>query len=274
MNPLFGIEFVRKIESNTAEFGRAWAESARSLLPDIGIETQRIAGGIAVFAGVGSPLTQAIGIGLDELVTSDELNRLEEFFFHRGAAADLEITPYIDDSVLQWIRARPYGLSEFSQVLSLDLAKGGPFPRDTDDGIKVSIAEPDEYKQFTRAVAHGYSHGTPIPERDLLMFEGSARVDHALSFLARIDSKLAGGATLTLQDGIAGFHGGSTLPEFRGRGVQTALILARLREARRRASKFAITVTLPTGSSQRNMTRFGFVPAYTRVKLSRPASVV
>src|SRR6202035_5610135 len=102
-----------------------------------------------------------------------------------------------------------------------------------------------------------------------MLFEGSAHADGALSLLARIDGKAAGGATLTVRDGIAGLHGGSTLPEFRGRGVQCALILERLAEAHRRGSKVAVTVTLPDGSSRRNMERFGFAPAYMRVKVSR-----
>lgn len=265
-------DFVRKIENDTANFGRAWAESAQSLLPAAGIEAQRVAGGIAVFAGVGSPLTQALGIGLDGPVPPKELERLEAFFFQRGAAADLELTPYIDASVLEWIRMRPYSLAEFSQVLALDLGHETPAQRAPGDSVVVSIATPEQYKLFTSTVAHGYSHGSPVPESDLLIFEGSAHATGALSFLATVAGKPAGGATLTLQDGIAGLHGGSTLPEFRGCGVQTALILARLHEARQRGSKIAITVTLPDGSSRRNMERFGFLPTYTRVKVSRPVA--
>jgi hypothetical protein len=276
MNLSFDIEFVRRIESNTAKFGRAWAESTQSLLPDIGIETQGIAGGIAVFAGVGSQLTQALGIGLDGVVAADELERLEKFFFERGASADFELTPYVDNSVLEWLRDRPYRLSEFSQVLALDLSlsfgEDEPLLQVTDGEIEVSIATPDEYKLFTHTVAHGYSHGAPVSERNLLLFEGSTRVPQALSFLARIKGQPAGGASLTMQNGIAGLHGGSTLREFRGSGIQTALILARLREARRRGCPIANTVTLPTGISYNNMTRFGFVSAYTRVKVTRSAA--
>ena len=262
-------EFARTIERNTAEFGRAWAESTKLLRTDIGIESQRIAGGVAVFAGVGSPITQALGIGLDGPVATDELDRLEKFFFDRGASCDIETTPFIDDSVLQWLRERPYRLAEFSQVHSLDLACVDSPVNPNKSDIAISIATPAEYKEFTRTVALGYTHGEPVAENDLLIFEGSSHVDCALSFLARVDGKPAGGATLSVYDGIAGFHGGSTLPEFRGRGVQTALILARFYEARSRGCKCAFSVTLPTGSSQRNMTRFGFAPAYTRVKFTR-----
>lgn len=270
MNTLYDIDFPRTIETKTAEFGRLSAESVQHFLPELGIATQQIAGGAAIFAGIASPITQAIGVGLNGPVLAEELTRLEEFFFLRGADVVLELTPYIDESVLQWVRARPYGLVEFSQIHTLSLSGSKIHASDSDAAISVRIVEADEFKLFTTTVALGYSDGDSVPERDVLLFEGFSRVPGALSFLATVAGEPAGGAMLSIEGELAGLHGGSTLPAFRGRGVQTELILARLREARRRGCKTAYTVTLPTGSSQRNMARFGFQPAYTRVKVSRP----
>ncbi len=269
MDFAFDIAFVRNIERSTAELGRDCAQAMRPMLPHLGIETLQTAGGIAVFAGVGSPITQAIGIGLDGPVAANQLETLERFFFDRGATADFELTPYIDPSVLEWVRDRPYRLQEFSEVLALDLRKDQPVSLQANHEVEVRIAKPEEYKLFTHTVAHGFTHGVEVPAEELLMFEGFARTPTALSFLATIGGEPAGGATLTIQNEIAGLHGSSTLPAFRSRGVQTALIVARFTEARRRACKTAVTVTHPTGSSRRNMARFGFVPAYLRVKMSR-----
>lgn len=270
MQVSFDINLLKSIEKATAEFGRLSAESVRQDLPNLGIATQRIAGGGAVFAGVASPITQAIGVGLDGPVPDDELAQLEEFFFQRGADVVLELTPYIDDSVLQWVRVRPYGLVEFSQVHAFPLSDVDVSEAKSSNDVKIRIVQAEEYKLFTSTVAHGYSENVPLSDDDLLIFEGFSRAPGALSFLATIDGVAAGGAMLSVERGLAGLHGGSTLPAFRGKGVQTALIVARLREARRRGCHTAYTVTLPTGSSQRNMARFGFKPAYTRVKMSRP----
>lgn len=275
MDFAFDIDFVRNIERSTAELGRNCALAMRPMLPHLGIETLQAAGGIAVFAGVGSPITQASGIGLDGPVAADQLETLERFFFDRGAPADFELTPYIDSSVLEWVRGRPYRLQEFSEVLALDLGLALDLDQDrrvslqANHEVEVRIVKPEDYKLFIHTVAHGYTHGVEVPADELLMFEGFARTPMVLSFLASIGGEPAGGATLTIQNEIAGFHGGSTLPAFRSRGVQTALIVARFAEARRRACKLAVTVTHPTGSSRRNMARFGFVPAYLRVKMSR-----
>ena len=266
----FDLNFLRSIEKATAEFGCLSAKSVQQELPHLGIATQRIAGGGAVFAGVASPITQAIGVGLDGPVSPDELARLEEFFLQRGADVVLELTPYIDDSVLRWIQARPYRLVEFSQIHTLSLSDGGISGDEPTRGVEIRIARPEEYKLYTRTVAQGYSESVPLSDEDLLIFEGFSRAPGALSFLATIDGAPAGGATLSVEGELAGLHGGSTLPAFRGRGVQGVLISARLREARRRGCRVVYTVTHPSGSSQRNMARVGFQPAYTRVKMSRP----
>lgn len=270
MNVSFDIDFLRSIERKTAEFGRLSAESVQQLLPELGIATQQIAGGGAVFAGIASPITQAIGVGLHGPVSAEELTRLEDFFFLRKADVVLELTPYIDDSVLQWVRTRPYGLVEFTQVHAVALNDLNIREASIKDAINVYIVQPDEYKVFTSTVALGYSDGASVPQQDLLLFEGFSRAPGALSFLATVDGGPAGGAMLSIEGELAGLHGGSTLPPFRGSGVQTELIFARLREARSRGCKTAYTMTMPFASSQRNMARFGFRPVYTRVKVSRP----
>jgi len=57
---------------------------------------------------------------------------------------------------------------------------------------------------------------------------------------------------------IAALFGTATVPEFRGRGVQTALINRRLWEAASAGCEFAVVSTMPGGGSQRNTERRGF----------------
>ena len=89
-------------------------------------------------------------------------------------------------------------------------------------------------------------------------------------YLARIDGRVVGGATLAVRGGIAGLFGASTLPEFRKRGVQTALLHARLRRAAEAGCEWAMSLAQPGSHSQRNITRLGFQTLYTRVKFERP----
>src|SRR5579885_1923573 len=81
------LALARRLESITARSGKACAEASRGL----SAATLEIAGGIATFTGIDSPVTQAFGIGLDGPVSSRELDQLENFFFSRGAAVALEL---------------------------------------------------------------------------------------------------------------------------------------------------------------------------------------
>ncbi len=88
-------------------------------------------------------------------------------------------------------------------------------------------------------------------------------------YLARADGEPAGGAALSILDGIAGIYGASTLPAFRNRGVQTSLLRVRLSRAAAEGCELAMTVTQPGSRSQRNVERLGFRVVYTRSKFVR-----
>jgi len=90
-------------------------------------------------------------------------------------------------------------------------------------------------------------------------------------YLARIDGRVAGGATLALRGTVAGLFGASTLPDFRKHGVQTALLQARLRRAAEAGCEMAVSLAQPGSVSQRNIMRQGFRVLYTRVKFEREA---
>lgn len=87
--------------------------------------------------------------------------------------------------------------------------------------------------------------------------------------MAFFDEQPAAGGTLTIRDGLAGLMGASTLPEFRNRGVQSALISVRLAAARDAGCDLAMSVTQPSSGSQRNLERQGFRVVYTRAKFIR-----
>jgi len=63
---------------------------------------------------------------------------------------------------------------------------------------------------------------------------------------------------------VAQFGGAATLPAFRRRGVQTALLRARLAVAERAGCDIAVVVTQPASKSQQNVQREGFSLLYAR----------
>jgi len=70
-----------------------------------------------------------------------------------------------------------------------------------------------------------------------------------------------------LTEGIAQLTGAATAPAHRRRGVQTALLLARLTDAAAAGCDIAVVTTQPGSRSQRNVQRRGFDLLYTRAVL-------
>ena len=63
------------------------AEARRRLFPDCGAEWIECTGAYAVFDSPHSPVTQSFGLGLFEELTAASLDRIDRFFFDRGAPA-------------------------------------------------------------------------------------------------------------------------------------------------------------------------------------------
>jgi GNAT superfamily N-acetyltransferase len=87
-----------------------------------------------------------------------------------------------------------------------------------------------------------------------------------------VDGVIAGGAAVSAQHGVCGLFGASTLPAFRRRGAQSALLATRLAWAREKGCDLAVSITQPGSISHRNIERSGFRVAYTRTKLIFPPS--
>jgi GNAT superfamily N-acetyltransferase len=103
-----------------------------------------------------------------------------------------------------------------------------------------------------------------FPRDVYLRAERDAAAAGVLRYAALRDGVLAGGAGLRLADGIAQFAGAGTAPAHRRRGIQTALLAARLADATAAGCDVGVIVTQPGSTSQQNAQRRGFDLLYTR----------
>src|SRR5262249_6905393 len=94
-----------------------------------------------------------------------------------------------------------------------------------------------------------------------------AKVQGVSAWLARVDGQPAGGGSLLIRDGLALICGDGTLPNYRHRGVQTALLGARLAHALAARCDLAVICTQPGSGSQRNAERQGFRVVYARTMM-------
>src|SRR6266496_2521871 len=88
-----------------------------------------------------------------------------------------------------------------------------------------------------------------------------------LRYAALRDGVIAGGASFHMAEGIAQLTGAATAPAHRRRGVQTAMLSARLADAAAAGCDIAVVTTQPGSKSQQNVQRQGFDLLYTRAIL-------
>ena len=132
------------------------------------------------------------------------------------------------------------------------------------------MVAPGEEDVWARTAALGWSE---TPEAAAFMREFgavSSRAEGAVCFLAELEGAPVAAAMLAVHGGVALLAGASTVPAWRGRGAQAALLRARLRHAAALGCDVAMMGAAPGSASQRNAERVGFRIAYTRIKWGRP----
>lgn len=266
--PFADLALARRLEKAEGRVSVLCAEALARLRPESGAAFEEIAGGYSVFTGVNSPLTQAMGLGLNGPVSEAEMDRLENFFRSRGDAARVETCPLADPSLVQLFGRRTYRVTEYSNVLVRALERGEAWSTEA-PGLTVERVRSADADRWARTVAQGFAEHFPVTPELLEVMALSCHNPAAECYLARVDGEPAGGAALCILDGIAGIYGASTLPAFRNRGVQTSLLRVRLSRAAAEGCELAMTVTQPGSRSQRNVERFGFCVVYTRSKFAR-----
>lgn len=137
------------------------------------------------------------------------------------------------------------------------------------DEIEIEEVGEKQLQIWTLTVAQGFSENFPVTQEILDVMKAFGSGPAVTCFLARIGGEIAGGATLSMRDGVAGLFGSSTLPAFRRRGVQTALLRERLKRAANAGCDLAACLTQPGSGSQRNVMREKFTVLYTRAKFER-----
>ncbi len=225
------------------------------------------AGAYAVFDGVDSPITQTFGLGIFEELTAASLEAIESFYRERNAPVFHEVSPYAGVATLTLLCARQYRPVEISNVLYRAVEPS----RDTNQsGIRVRVIGPDEAQLWGEISARAWSHGHPeLHDFHLQLSAVSAVREQNLCFLAELDGTPGAAGVLSIHEGVALFAGAATLPEWRRRGLQQALLRERLRYAADHGCGVAMMVAQPGSDSQRNAERQGFHIAYTRIKWSQ-----
>jgi GNAT superfamily N-acetyltransferase len=267
------IALARRTEAAECRLSMDIAESFRGKGRDAFVVP--VAGGAVVFAGTESPFNKLIGAGFGDPVDEAVLERAERAYAERGATIRAEVSSLADPATVTTLSRRGYALIGFEDVLGRRLDDLPPAPA---SGAHVREAASTEDRTYVDVVVTGFmtpdTQGVPSNEsfpREVIepLFLDMLDVPGYHHFLAYLDGRPVGGGALRLDGGLALLAGASTLPADRRRGVQTALLIERLRWAAAHGCDLAVVTTMPGSKSQENVLRRGFERLYTRAVMIR-----
>jgi ribosomal protein S18 acetylase RimI-like enzyme len=263
-----------RIDRAEARLCAEFAQAADRARPGSGVVIRPLAGGLAVYAGPGVPMNKIIGLGLGEALEESALEHVESEWSARDEAVRVELSTLDDGAIARLLTTRGYRLLGFENVLGRALGAadvGVPAV----SGLRIHQLTPDDLELWMEVTVDGFSHADegPLPTeepphealeaifRDMVSISGFRR------YLATINSVAVAAASMRVDGSLAQLTGAATLPDFRRRGLQTALTLHRLADARAAGCDLAVVTTAPGSKSQENAQRRGFELLYARAIL-------
>jgi GNAT superfamily N-acetyltransferase len=260
--PHTDLDLSRRLERAEALAGAKFVESRARIDPACGAQWINIVRAWAMFDGPRSPATQTFGLGLFQIPTPEEMECIEGFFRDRDAPPFHEVSPLADRSMLPLLAGRGYRPVELTSVMFQSIER-----RDTSaSGVQVRIARAAEFDLWAQTAAQGWNDSIGFADLMLGLAQVVAASENNYPFLAEIEGQPVATGSLIIHDGVALLAGASTVPEFRRRGAQGALLDARLNFAASTGCDLAMMCAEPGSASQRNAERQGFRIAYTRIK--------
>lgn len=246
-----------------------WRDAYRSARPDtaaaFGMRCDQIGGAdVLQMTQLDMPMfNRVLGLGVEEPATELELGRtIERYQSARIPRFFLEVSPTARPiSLNDWIGER--GLSLFNNWVKLT-RDVSPVPQAFTTARIVEVT-PDRAADFGRVVQVVFG----LPERLSDWAAGLVGRPGRRQFMALEHDKPVGVAALYFEGDWAEFGYAAVLPEARGRGIQAALIAARIRAARESGCRWismeTAEETLEKPSySLRNARKMGFEVAYLR----------
>jgi len=265
--PLITQKIARQLEQAKADHIDSWLQGIREQTSlSSKIDILRI-GDLRAFVAphlqeIGL-FNQTIGLGPDN---QEALQEVEHFYHHyRVETYRLEINPYHTSSeFLAYLAVRKFSPSRFETYLY-------GTPEHTvftfSDNTTIREITASEVDLFATIHVKGYQEAlASVSETQYALYRESTKVLYhrlgwRLCFMCKNNLPIGMGMLYTA-NGIATFAGGATLPEYRQRGGQTALIQYLLEASAQAHCEIAVAQTSVGSGSQQNVERSGMRTAY------------
>ena len=213
------------------------------------------------------------GLGFAGVPAEGELAAVEQAFASCASPVQVELSELAEPALGGLLTDRGYRLEGFENVLGRSLVD---VPERV-AGIEVRRSGDDELEAWLDVVVEASviadEQGVPSHEdfpREVIadaLRDFFAGADGVVRYGALRDGVLVGGASIRLAGGVAQMAGAATAPAHRRRGVQSALLAARLADAAAAGCDVAVVTTQPGSKSHENVQRQGFDLLYARAVL-------
>ncbi len=257
--------FARRLESCEEMPQVMYARIFKKTRPEIGAAEEEICGGHMIFAGLGSPIGRVTGAGFDRPITKEDVEQIEAFYRERKAPSQIDLTPLHRPEIFEMFKERGYAIAELNNVLYRKLEQGEMFAAPP-TGCEIRRSHPGE-AEITGGIVETAFFPDGAPEAFRGLIAPLYQMENARAFVATVRGKpVACGTGLVIAEHrVFALCGAGTLAEYRGRGLQTALLRARMAAAAEDGCEYAVVVTQGGTTSQRNAERLGFRVAYSKV---------
>ncbi|MBK7405732.1 MAG: GNAT family N-acetyltransferase [Phycisphaerales bacterium] len=221
----------------------------------------------------GSATRRGWPLGTD--LSEQDLGILESFYADRGVTPRLELTVFVPEDTLRLLGSRGYLVEHFETVLARPLDEGldmaDLLPRGWPPGVEIRRTDPADERacrQHSSLVGSGFQT-EPLSEAMIDMGVRAIRHPRSVAFMAFVENQPVAGCGMEVCDCVGtracSLWGTTVLEPFRRRGIQQALISARLAHGISEGCRLAMIESKPGIPTERNAARLGFTPAYTRV---------
>ncbi|MEZ6232621.1 MAG: GNAT family N-acetyltransferase [Phycisphaerales bacterium] len=250
---------------------------------------ERFAGGVMARGEPGSWMNKSMGFAMQQAMAADQrsesprpspadtTSRIIKFYESAAIEPRVEVSAYAD---MAWVRAlgdAGFRVLRFANVLVRPLGDAGRLAAEAIaavDGLTIEAVDPADaasVEAYARTGTAGFARpGRPSTDLDLGVWARALERPGTIALLARVDGVPASAGIVEVTAPYATLFGLSVLPDFRRRGIQRAMQLARLDHARRVGATFATITSDPNGPTERNARRVGFTPMFARAILVRP----
>lgn len=256
-------ELARGIEQSEIELLESRLTGVQKIAGNpMGVEIKKFGDAVAFYVKniPGPSFNNVKGISGNQL---DEIDAILDFYHKREIPANFEITPaHCSAELFKLLSERGYFQRGFRTALYGSLSDD--FTLSEAQDISIREFEYDEFAIFGQIYTKGFNMPASLSEFVAQNNQVLHQNKQWTFYLASVKGEPAGIGVLFEKDGIATLAASATIPEYRNKGVHSALIAKRLQHALQNHCNMIVGQTAYGSGSLRNMERAGMKIAYTK----------